>query len=241
MQLLVVNCVNVTGLEYPGGHPGEWFRKAAGGDPARFAVWHVHRQETPPHGSYQGVILSGSPASAYQDLPWIARLIRSILSWAEEGTPMLGVCFGHQLLAQALGGKVERNPCGREIGTLPIHLTEVGRRDPLFEGLPERFDCMHGHSDFVSELPSGAEILAYSRMTPVQAFRLGERIRGIQFHPEFTSAIVKFILARDREALGREGLDESVILAQLREVPEARRVLANFERRFVQPRRPGKI
>ena len=236
MQILIANCVDPNRGNYPGGHPGQWFMSAASGDVSRFHVWHALLDDIPPPAPWDGVFISGSPASAYDDRPWIARVARLALDEIEAGTPVLGVCFGHQLLAQALGGRVEKNPGGREVGTLPVELTELGAADPLFTGLPRAFPCFHGHSDAVTELPPGAECLASSVLTPVQSFRLGERVRGIQFHPEFTIDIVRYILARDAERLVEDGISAAEVEAGLAETPVARRVLDNFERYFIQDR-----
>ncbi|MBE7557467.1 gamma-glutamyl-gamma-aminobutyrate hydrolase family protein [bacterium] len=234
MRVLIVNCVDYTRHNYPESHPGNWFARAAGGDPSRFTVWHAALEAHPPAGTYRGVIISGSPASAYDPEPWIARLADFIRQVVEKDAPLLGVCFGHQLIAQTLGGRVERNPRGRELGTLPVFLNEAGRADPLFAGMPAKFPCYHGHRDHVAAAPPGAECLAASALTPIQAFRLGRRIRAIQFHPEFTNDIVTFILQRDRQALEKEDISDRQVLAGLCDSPVARRILSNFESRFLQ-------
>ena len=77
-------------------------------------------------------------------------------------SPMLGICFGHQLLAMALGGKVIRNPLGWEVGTCKVRLTHAGKHDRLFSGLPDEFSVMQSHQDMVVDFPNNAECLASS-------------------------------------------------------------------------------
>jgi GMP synthase (glutamine-hydrolysing) len=149
--------------------------------------------------------------------------------------PVLGVCFGHQLLARALGGRVERHGGGPEAGTFDVDLTEAGRADPLFAGLPPRLAVQEGHEDHVPEPPPGAVLLATNAHTPVQAFALGPRIRGVQFHPEFDAARTRAFIEADRDWLDRvrPGLADAS-LASVRATREAPRVLANWVDGFVE-------
>jgi GMP synthase (glutamine-hydrolysing) len=147
--------------------------------------------------------------------------------------PVLGVCFGHQLLARALGALVERNPKGPEVGTREIALTEEGRRDPLFSGLPAALLVQENHEDHVPAPPAGATVLARNDHTPVQAFALGG-IRSVQFHPEFDAARNRLVCTECRADLdaARPGLGDEAV-ASIRETPLAERVLANWVRAYV--------
>jgi GMP synthase (glutamine-hydrolysing) len=152
---------------------------------------------------------------------------------------VLGVCFGHQLLARALGARVERHPRGPESGTVEVELTEAGAADPLFAGLPRRLAVQHGHEDHVAELPRGAALLASNAHTLVQAFAHGPHIRAVQFHPEFDATRARAVAEAERVWLeaARPGLADEV-LGSIRETPEAARVVANWVDGYVRPRTP---
>jgi GMP synthase (glutamine-hydrolysing) len=147
------------------------------------------------------------------------RLADWALAAADSGRPVLGVCFGHQLLGWALGGTVEKNVKGRERGTCFVDLTDDGALDLLFRDLPRRFEVQQTHGDHLAAPPTapGTVRLAGNDHTPWQAFRC-RNITGVQFHPEI-----------DRELLAklvkREGAEADVRDALLQE-----RVLANWVR-----------
>src|SRR5262245_32612260 len=88
-------------------------------------------------GAYAGVLLSGSPQSLTEPEPWMAEVAELVHAADRRGIPVLGVCFGHQLMGWAYGGRVVRNPRGWELGTVDVRLTEQGRTDPLFSGLAD--------------------------------------------------------------------------------------------------------
>jgi GMP synthase (glutamine-hydrolysing) len=182
----------------------------------------------PDAGGFDGVLVTGSLKSVTQPEPWMESLGAWLLKTARS-RPVLGVCFGHQLLARALGGRVERHPSGPEVGTTEVELTEAGQRDPLFAGLPARFAAQESHEDHVPELPPGSVLLARSAHAPVQAFAHGPRIRAVQFHPEFDALRNRAMLGAFRSKLDgiRPGLT-SAALATLRDTPQASRVLANW-------------
>ena len=143
-----------------------------------------------PEPDWAGVIVTGSPASTYDEEPWIIRGEDFLRRAADRSVPLYGVCFGHQLVAQAFGGRVEKCRHGWELGTVHLTLTDDGKGDPLFSDLPETFTAQMSHGDVVTELPSGATPLAQNEHSENQSFRLGDAIWGTQFHPEFTPTII---------------------------------------------------
>jgi GMP synthase (glutamine-hydrolysing) len=145
--------------------------------------------------------------------------------------PFLGICFGHQMLAQALGGDVQRNPFGREIGT--VRLTRVADDPVLFTGLPRTFDVHETHVDAVVKLPPGAQVLARTDRDPAAVFRAGALVRGVQFHPEFDADVIRGYLAARAHILRGEGLDPEALLAAVHDGTRAHDLLRNFFR-FVQ-------
>jgi GMP synthase (glutamine-hydrolysing) len=148
----------------------------------------------------------------------------------EAKTPLLGICFGHQIMAQALGGNVRPNPRGREIGT--VEVTKLAH-DPLFEGLPETFLANSTHVDTVVELPPGATVVASTALEPHAALAFGALARGVQFHPEIDRNVMRGYVDVRRQRLHDEGLDVDAILARTSETPLARELLRNFIRVFV--------
>ena len=142
-----------------------------------------------------GLILMGGPMSANDNLPYLRREMDYIRQAAERGQPVLGVCLGAQLAAQALGARVYRNPV-KEIGWFEVYLTEAGREDPLLcsLGVPETVLQWHGDT---FDLPSGAEWLAWSEGCRNQAFRWGSSLYGLQFHLEVTPEMIVDWCAQD--------------------------------------------
>src|SRR5690606_32575674 len=129
-----------------------------------------------------GVVLSGSSAHVQDREPWMLRAEASLRQLVAQGVPVLGICFGHQLLAQALGGEVQANPRGREISTVSIDRLGTA---PLLDGLDARFAANACHSDTVIRLPPDAVVLGRNEADAHQIVRFAPRAYGVQFHPEF--------------------------------------------------------
>jgi GMP synthase-like glutamine amidotransferase len=135
---------------------------------------------------YDALWVMGGPMDVWDadECPWLMPEKRAIRRWVRElNRPFLGICLGHQLLADALGGTCgpQRPP---EVGILDVELTAAGRADPLLAGLDTRAKCLQWHSVRVAEPPEGAEILVRSALCPVQGMRVGERAWGFQYHVE---------------------------------------------------------
>ena len=154
-------------------------------------VWNAHAQEKPPEdGQFSGCIVTGSPAMVTDRAKWSVDLGKWLIKQIDDNRPVLGVCYGHQLIADALGGEVDYQPGGREIGSLQITLTGAAASDPLFANLPECFFSHLTHGQSVMRLPEGAVHLAGSHRATNQAFRYGGNCWGLQFHPEFSADIM---------------------------------------------------
>jgi len=209
-----------------------WFAAAFGPDRIRMTVVQAHRNQKIPDGrSFDAVVMSGSSLSVTQPQPWMDRAAERMLDAAEAGVPVLGVCFGHQLLSRALGGRVLQNPLGRETGSVTVHLTGAGQKDPLFQGLPDAFVVQATHGDIV-ELPRGATVLASNANTRVQAAAFAKNIRGVQFHPELTVHGVKALIASREASLAAGGANVTHLKASLSPAPYARQILFNFLEQF---------
>ena len=179
----------------------------------------------PDPSSAAGFIMTGSSASVTERAPWMLRAEAHIRAIAAARVPFFGICFGHQMLAQALGGEVAKNPRGREVGSVFLDRLEL---DPIMQGLPPRFSVNATHVDTVVRLPPDARRLGSTTLEANAAFAIGENIRGVQFHPELdASAMRAYVVARS-EGIMEDGLDPEKISAGVVESPENGAVLRNF-------------
>lgn len=144
--------------------------------------------------------------------------------------PTLGICFGHQALAQCLGGRVAQRNNGAQIGSVQITITPEGSEDALFGSLPPAFIGQVIHWESAVQLPADAVILAHSHSEPHQAFRVGRCIWGVQFHPEITESIVAQYLDLLASRLLAEGHNVDKLRARLIAAPYSTQVLRNFAR-----------
>ncbi|MCI1711768.1 MAG: glutamine amidotransferase [Chiayiivirga sp.] len=208
-----------------------WIRVAAGLHARQTVTCRVADGEPLPTAEgWRGVLITGSGAMVTERRPWS----EASASWLREagarGVPLFGICYGHQLLAHAFGGEVGDNPQGREMGTATVELHDPARHDPLFGTMPARFAAQTTHLQTVLAPPPGATVLARSSRDACQAFRLGEHTWGVQFHPEFSSTMMRGYIAGRAAALHAEGTDARHLHRAVRPTPLARRVLARFVR-----------
>lgn len=210
--------------------------------------WNIFESLTPPAAiaTFDAMIIGGSGAYCVsewtipKELEAIESAIREVRSLA---LPILGICFGHQLLAHALGGVVTMDRARQETGTYEISCSDEAADDEIFSHLPKTFLAQEGHKDHVTVLPPGAIHLASSPSSENQAFVMpGERIYGVQFHPELSRADVATRLeyyrqeyarhhvvdTSDAGASGKGRDDFSDILTHTKETPDAEGVLRRF-------------
>src|SRR5690606_35615687 len=160
-----------------------WIRVAAGMSRDAAVVVDVQGGEPlPVREGFAGVIVTGSGAMVTERLDWSEATAAWLRAAAHEGLPLFGICYGHQLLAHALGGEVGNNPAGREMGTVEVELLPAASDDALLAPLPARFDAQLTHMQSVLRVPDGAIVLARSAGDPCQAFRWGKAAWGVQFH-----------------------------------------------------------
>lgn len=179
----------------------------------------------PAYDTLAGVIIMGSLAMVTEKTDWMLRLSNNIIELTEKQIPLLGICFGHQLIAQALGGIVDYNPKGLEIGTVELERLPSASYDPLFESLPENFAAQTVHFQSVQQLPPNAVCLAKSELDDHHAFRAGSCTWGVQFHPEFTSDIMRDSLEGLKEAIADSYTSK---LEQVAETEQAKQILFRF-------------
>ena len=208
-----------------------WIRVAAGLSADEAMAVNVEAGETLPLlTGLTGVIVTGSSAMVTDRHDWSERSADWLRAAVEAETPILGICYGHQLLAHALGGEVNYNPSGREMGTVAVDLHAHASDDPLFAPLPKRFDVQVSHLQSVLRPPAGATVLARSDQDDCQAFRWRDHAWGLQFHPEFSVDHMRGYVHARREALQREGQCHQRMARNVKPTPQARGVLRRFAR-----------
>jgi GMP synthase (glutamine-hydrolysing) len=187
-----------------------------------------HGDELPNVSDCTGVIITGSHAMVTESLPWSIRLEKWIPSLLNAKIPLLGVCYGHQLLVKSMGGEVGFHPDGKEIGTVEIKLKPEYINDALFQSLPQRFNVHVSHSQTVLRMPPGAVSLAANAHDPNQAIRLGDSAWGVQFHPEYDASIMQSYIREQARELNSKGQNVSELLHNVKETPYSAQILRNF-------------
>jgi len=185
-------------------HTPRNFRRELDADLVEF---DVTANERPADFAFDAVVVTGSRSSVYWDRDWIRPLVEYVAEADERGLPLLGVCYGHQVVATALGGRVE------DMGAYEIGYREITKvtDDELLAGVPETFTAFTTHSDTVAELPPGATLLAENDYG-VHAFRRGTAW-GVQFHPEYDRETAVSItnekeLSEERRAAVLDGITD---------------------------------
>jgi GMP synthase (glutamine-hydrolysing) len=170
----------------------DWIIAGMGLDRSRFLIVDVSQGEVlPDYDEISGIAITGSHAMVTDHADWSESTAAWLIRAVEKEIPLLGICYGHQLLAYAFGGEVANNPNGIEFGTAEIVLTEAAIKDPLFSILPSKASVQATHTQSVTKLPPGAKLLASTSLDPNHAFVIGDSAWGVQFHPEFNADIVK--------------------------------------------------
>ena len=155
----------------------------------------------------RATVITGSHDMVTDRRDWSERTASWLAEAASMGASILGICYGHQLLAHALGGTVDYNLLGPERGTTEVTLLKAASTDPLFGGLPQTIEVHVSHSQSVLRLPSDAVALAANNWDSNQAFRVGDRAWGVQFHPEFDAGIMHAYAAAEKLPAGIRIID----------------------------------
>jgi GMP synthase (glutamine-hydrolysing) len=190
--------------------------------------WLAHdvRREgpLPALGDEMAVIITGSALSVTEALPWMDAISVRLRELVSAEVPVLGICFGHQLLAHALGGRVSANPNGREMGSTQLTLLES---DEVLGG-SGAYLVNNTHVDSVIELPPGARVLGRTSLEPHAAVRFGPSAWGVQFHPEIDAEVLRDYFTARRATLLAEGFDIDAGERALDDAPDAARLIGRF-------------
>ena len=170
-------------------------------------VYEVTRGQFPERlDAHDGWIVSGSRRSTYEDEPWIHELEDLVRRIVAQRRRLVGICFGHQMTAQALGGLVEPAEVGWGVGVKAFEVVAA----PAWMEPVEDFTILMSHRDQVTRLPEGAELIASADYCPVGAYRIDDHVFCVQGHPEFVPELSRILLAKRREVIGPEVADAAV-------------------------------
>ncbi|WP_042351899.1 glutamine amidotransferase [Bacillus massiliigorillae] len=193
-------------------------------------VANVYDDQTslPSTDQIAAIIITGSHTMVTEREEWSTRLMQWLRDIRHQQIPTLGICYGHQLIAEAFGGKVDTHPQGIEIGTKKIQLTEEGSQDRLLAILHDTFYGHVAHRQTVVELPVDARILAYNQFEPYHAYAIDNHIWGVQFHPEFSGDIMHAYINEQQERLIDEGYSIEKLHQSVCDHPFGRFLLDHF-------------
>lgn len=205
---------------------------------------HIARGELIPQNldNYDGVVLGGSQHSANDDFKWIKDLHRMINELAEKDIPLLGICFGLQVISTTLGGTVGLGNKGWESGVTNIEITDVGKDSVLFTGVENGFETPTSHKEIVTKLPSEAEEIAHNDKYRNQAVRFNVgKTYGLQFHPEMTKDVISTHVRRRANVETEYGtVEERLNKIRQARLSSARRIGRNFASLIVEEYTPSK-
>jgi len=181
----------------------------------QFAIFDVRLEQYPQTPQEcDAYLITGSRFSVYDDESWIRKLEKYVVELHYKKHPLLGICFGHQMIARALGGKTEKATQGWGVGVQSYRKTKT--KSWLNPAL-ENFSLLGFHQDQVTQLPEGAELIAESEFCPIAAFRIDDHILTFQPHPELEKAYTKALMVLREQILGPEifaagvkSLDQSI-------------------------------
>jgi GMP synthase (glutamine-hydrolysing) len=213
----------------------DWIAARLGDDVATLVVDVVGGEPLPQLDELAGVVISGSPHMVSDRAPWSEATARWLCHAVERDLPVLGICYGHQLLAHAFDGHVAHHPAGLELGSHSIHLTREASSDPLFADHPPAFDAHLVHRQSVRTLPPNAQVLAWNAHEAHQAFRIGRCAWGVQFHPEFDADIMRAYIDTMRPGAAEADAPRA---SEARDTPLAASLLRRFAQLVLRPPQP---
>ncbi|SHH33958.1 glutamine amidotransferase [Clostridium grantii] len=181
-------------------------------------------EKLPDYQDIDRVIITGAHSMVTDEDSWIEYLSHWLLGIENRNIPVLGICYGHQLLAQVFNGVTSYHSNGPEIGMTEIKLTNRGEKDKLFQGIESTFYGYVTHSQSAIKLPKEAILLAYNDFEPHQSFKIKGCIYGVQFHPEFTADIIKIYAINQKDKI--DSFDKTY--NNIMEITSGIKILENF-------------
>ena len=175
------------------GHSSNWIPNMLSKHNLKFINREVYNNDLGDINEADGWIITGSKYSVYEDRSWINNLKLYVSKLIDNNKYILGICFGHQLLAHCLGAEVKKNPLGWELGSYKICLSKAGLKHLLFSGLSNYELVYESHQDIVCNMPDNLIPLAYTDKSN-QSFSYSSNIFGVQFHPEFSWEVTKLLM-----------------------------------------------
>ena len=190
MKLLIISAGPVLAqIKNKYGHATDWISNLVNSTNIEIDICNIYDNEDFDQSSYDGWIITGSASSVLDNLNWIKKLKDKIIEADNNSIPVWGICFGHQIISEALGGNVMHNDKGWELGSYKIEINKTGILSKLFDGIDKNDYFYFSHQDIVSRLPKNAIKLAENNMG-IQSFSINNTIFGVQFHPEFNLKIM---------------------------------------------------
>jgi GMP synthase (glutamine-hydrolysing) len=181
-----------------------------------------------PQDGFSGAILTGSHNMVTDKPGWSERTAEWLRRQVEKRAPILGICYGHQLLTHALGGVVGPNPKGREFGNQKIYINDAAKSDLLFSGMPMVFEGHCCHAQSALKLPAGAVCLGGNTHEPNHAVRFAENCWSVQFHPEFDVDATRYYIEQCDSLLTKQGVDTKKLSDAVVSTPESYALVSRF-------------
>lgn len=216
-------------IEAGAGDFEDWFMAGLGRGRFDYRVIQVddpNADPLPEPAALAGALITGSPAMVSDRADWSERTAAWLADAHAAGLPLLGVCYGHQLLAHALGGTVGPNPYGRRMGRIEVHSIEPD--DPLMARFAPSCPFHVSHSEVVLAPPPGARVIGRAEHDPHHVLHFGGHSWGLQFHPEFGRSIMRAYIRARAEALAAEGQNPAARVREVADDTVGPAVLARF-------------
>ncbi len=173
----------------------------------RLSVYDVRHSEFPAPDAHDAHLITGSRLSVYDDAPWIRALAAYLEDVLRAGRKVIGICFGHQLMAHFFGGRTEPARAGWAVG---VQENRIVSSEPWMEAGNGRLNLLSSHKDQVTRLPDGAKLIVSSDFCPVGGFVMGDQVLTLQGHPEFEKDYSRDLMVMRREMLGEETFQAGV-------------------------------